>query len=36
MIRNVIDNRGGLHRRVTHEMHLRPFTLYQSEVYFKA
>ena len=36
MIRNVIDNRGGLHRRVTHEMHLRPFTLYQSEMYFKA
>ena len=36
MIRNVIDNRGGLHRRVTHEMHLRPFSLYQSEMYFKA
>lgn len=36
MIRNVIDNRGGLHRRTTHEMHLRPFTLYQSEMYFKA
>lgn len=36
MIRNVIDNRGGLHRRATHEMHLRPFTLYQSEMYFKA
>ena len=36
MIRNVIDNRGGLHRRPTHEMHLRPFSLYQSEMYFKA
>ena len=36
MIRNVIDNRGGLHRRTTHEMHLRPFSLYQSELYFKA
>lgn len=36
MIRNVIDNRGGLHRRATHEMHLRPFSLYQSEMYFKA
>lgn len=36
MIRNVIDNRGGLHRRATHEMHLRPFSLYQSEMYFNA
>jgi hypothetical protein len=36
MIRNVIDNRGGLHRRATHEMHLRPFSLFQSEIYFKA
>ena len=36
MIRNVIENRGGLHKRTTHEMHLRPFNLYQSEMYFKA
>lgn len=36
MIRNIIDNRGGLHRRRTHEMHLRPFSLHQSEMYFKA
>lgn len=36
MIRNVIENRGGLHKRPTHEMHLRPFSLYQSEMYFKA
>lgn len=35
MIRNIIDNRGGLHRRPTHEMHLRPFSLYQAEMYFK-
>lgn len=36
MIRNVIDNRAGLHRRVTHEMHLRPFNLHKTEQYFKA
>ena len=36
MIRNIIDNRGGLHRRSTHEIHLRPFSLYQAEMYFKA
>lgn len=36
MIRNVIDSKGGLHNRVTHEMHLRPFDLYQTEQYVKA
>ncbi|MGM9747287.1 MAG: ATP-binding protein, partial [Candidatus Cryptobacteroides sp.] len=36
MIRNVIDSKGGLHNRVTHEMHLRPFNLYQTEKYVKA
>lgn len=36
MIRNVINNKGGLHNRVTHEMHLRPFTLVQVEEYLKA
>ena len=36
MIRNVIDNRGGLHKRCTREMHLKPFNLYKSEMYFKA
>ena len=34
MIRNVINNRGGLHNRVTHEMHLKPFSLYQTEQFF--
>ena len=27
IIRNIIDNKGGLHNRITHEKHLFPFTL---------
>lgn len=34
MVRNVIDNHGGLHDRITHEMHLRPFTLGETEEFF--
>lgn len=34
MVRNVIDDHGGLHDRVTHEMHLHPFTLAETEKYF--
>lgn len=34
MVRNVIDDHGGLHDRVTHEMHLHPFTLSEAEEYF--
>ena len=33
MIKNVIDNHGGLHNRITHEMHLRPFDLHDTEDY---
>ena len=36
MVRNIIDNHGGLHDRVTHEMALRPFTLRETESYFQA
>ncbi len=36
MVRNVIDDHGGLHDRVTHEMPLRPFTLAEAEEYFHA
>lgn len=36
MIRNVINNRGGLHNRITHEIHLRPFSLSQTEEYLKS
>ena len=31
MIKNIIDNHGGLHDRITHEMHLHPFNLYETE-----
>lgn len=31
MVRNIIDNHGGLHDRVTHEMPLHPFTLAETE-----
>lgn len=36
MVKNLIDSRGGLHNRVTHEMHLRPFNLKETEAYLKA
>ena len=36
MVRNIIDNHGGLHDRVTHEMALKPFTLRETEDYFQA
>ncbi|MGM9868463.1 MAG: ATP-binding protein [Sodaliphilus sp.] len=36
MVRNVIDNHGGLHDRITHEILLRPFTLSETEAFFKA
>ena len=31
MVKNLIDNHGGLHNRITHEMHLSPFTLHETE-----
>ena len=31
MIDNIIDNHGGLHNRITHEMHLQPFSLSETE-----
>lgn len=34
MVDNIIDNHGGLHNRITHEMHLKPFTLAETESYF--
>ncbi len=36
MIDNIIDNHGGLHNRITHEMHLHPFTLKETEEYIIA
>lgn len=35
MVDNIIDNHGGLHNRITHEIHLCPFTLNEAEAYFK-
>jgi uncharacterized protein len=36
IINNLINNHGGLHNRVTHQMPLEPFTLAEVEAYFKA
>lgn len=33
MIKNIIDSHGGLHNRITHEMHIHPFTLGETEQY---
>lgn len=35
MVDNIIDNHGGLHDRITHELHLHPFTLGETEDYLK-
>lgn len=36
MIRNIINNHGGLHNRITHSIHLKPFNLAQTESYLKS
>ena len=36
MVDNIIDSHGGLHNRITHEMHLHPFTLRETEEYLEA
>ena len=33
IVRNIIDNKGGLHNRITHEMHLFPFHLKETKEY---
>lgn len=35
MIKNIINNKGGLHNRITHEIHLHPFSLRESELLLK-
>lgn len=35
MVNNLINDRGGLHNRITHELHLAPFTLREMELYLK-
>jgi len=36
MMRNIVNNRAGLHKRTTHTIHLRPFSLGQTEEYLKS
>lgn len=36
MIQKVVNHRGGLHNRVTKQIHLAPFTLSETEAYLKA
>ncbi len=35
IIRNILNNKGGLHNRVTSRIHLEPFTLYETKEYLK-
>lgn len=35
IIENIINNKGGLHNRVTRTIHLQPFSLYETESYLK-
>lgn len=36
MVNNLIDNHGGLHNRITREIHLAPFSLCETEQFLKA
>ena len=36
MISHIVDDKGGLHDRITHEMHLRSFSLRETEAYLKS
>lgn len=35
IIRNIIDNKGGLHNRITHEKHIHPFTLKETREFMR-
>ncbi len=35
MIQKVVQNRGGLHNRITKRIYLKPFNLYETEAFFK-
>ena len=35
IIENIINNKGGLHNRVTRTIHLKPFSLHETESYLK-
>lgn len=36
MVQKVVNHTGGLHNRITRRIHLKPFTLYETEHYFKS
>ena len=36
MVKNLVDSHGGLHNRITHEMHLRALSLKETEMYLKS
>jgi len=36
MIQRVVNNKGGLHNRITERIHLSPFTLAETEIYLKS
>ena len=36
MVQNVISNKGSLHARLTYKLHIKPFTLYETEAYLKS
>ncbi|MBQ7212471.1 MAG: ATP-binding protein [Muribaculaceae bacterium] len=36
MMNNVIDSHGGLHNRITHEIHIKEFTLRETEMYLES
>lgn len=36
MIRNIINNKGGLHNRISQKIRLLPFTLFETELYLKS
>jgi len=36
MVKNIIHNKGGLHNRITHLIHLEPFNLYETELFLKS
>lgn len=36
IIKNIINNKGGLHNRVTKRLHLKPFTLKETEIFLKS
>lgn len=36
MVNNLVENQGGLHNRITRQIHLSPFTLYECKLYLQS